>query len=339
MKRTTIEDIAKKTNLSNSTVARAINNSGYISKINREKIEQAIEELNYTPNKLAQGLRKEHTMTLGHIMPVSILNPFYSLIARNIEENARRLKYSIFTKFCYTSDENINAEVKDLMGSMVEGIILTSLPSNINFEILANYKIPLVFIERTGNLKKENITNADIILLNSFKGSFDATDMLIKYGHKRIAYVGPLPTGGPELERYEGYAQAIKNAFGELSPKYIFHAKNYLMEYGYAAAADVFNARPKPTAIYCSSDMLVVGIMQYLYEKKIKVPDDISVIGYDNTYSTWLPPKITAVANNYDEIGRNAVEMIVNRIIDGYSDNNELIIDPYIIDRNSVKKN
>jgi len=329
---TTIKDIAQKTMLSKSTVVRVIKNNGYVSLKNREKIREAIIELNYMPNKLAQGLKNKKSMMIGHVLPVSYENPFYALIARNVEETANRLQYSVITKFIYGTDININSIVKDLIGRMVSGVILTSIPSAVNLEILKNYKIPLVIIERTGKIE-----GADLILLNAFKGSFDATTMLIEKGHKKIAFIGCEPRHDVERDRFEGYISAMEKAFGVTPPEYIHQVKRYTTENGYAATRDIFENGKKPTALFCSSDILAVGAMEYLYEKNIRIPGDISIIGFDNTHSAIIPPKISTVANRFDEIGKNAVEMVIERIDNQRSSIKKLIIDPYIIDRGSVK--
>ncbi|MCL2833543.1 MAG: LacI family transcriptional regulator [Treponema sp.] len=329
---TTIKDIAEKTNLSKSTVVRVINNSAYVTAENRAKIENAIAELNYMPNKLAQGLKNKKSRMIGHILPVSNENPFFSLIACNVEEYANRLEYSVLTKFTYGSNININLMVKDLMGHMVSGIIITSLPSKIDLKILEKYKIPLVIIERA-----EKIDETDKILLNAFKGSFDATNMLIENGHKKIVFIGREPIHDVECDRYEGYIQAMQKTFGKIPHNCIRQVKGYTIEDGYNAAKDIFKNSERPTAFFCSSDILAVGAMQFFYEKDMKIPDDISIIGFGNTYSAIVPPTISTVANNFGEIGKNAIDMIIEHIENKRTYLKKLIIDPYIIDRGSVK--
>jgi LacI family transcriptional regulator len=161
--------------------------------------------------------------------------------------------------------------------------------------------------------------------------------MLIENGHRKIAFIGRKPVHDVERDRYEGYIAAMHNAFGDAYLGDIHLVKGYSFENGYMAARDIFESGEKPTAIYTSADILAVGVLQYLYEKNIRIPDDISMISFDNTYSSIIPPKLTTVANHFDEIGKNAVEMIVERIKKDRSICKTLIIDPYIIDRGSVK--
>jgi len=332
MKLATIKDIAEKTNLSKSTVVRVINNSGYVSKVNREKIEKTIKELNYMPNILAQGLKNKSTMMIGHVLPISHNNPFFTLIARSVEEYANKFQYSVITKFIYGNNITVETIIRELIGRMVDGIIFTSIQQMINFEILLINKIPTVFIER-----KANTEETETVLLNDYKGSFDATNMLIKNGHKKIAFIGKNPLHDVERNRYEGFVAAMTEALGSVNRADVYFMQNYTVEYGYEAAIKILKKKKKPTAIYCSSDILAVGVMQYLYEKNIRIPDDISIIGFDNTYSSIIPPKINTVAYHFDEIGKSAVEMIVERIRKERSESRKIILDPYIIDRGSVK--
>ena len=336
MKLPTIKDIAEKTNLSKSTVVRVINNNGYVSLKSRKKIEQVINKLNYTPNKLAQGLKNRNSMMIGHLLPISSDNPFFSLIARSIEENAQLYQYGIITKFIYSSSA-IDKIVKDLIGHMVSGIIITSMQFEYDCKILEKYKNPIVFVEREGFVNGAAIKKVDTVLINSFKGSYDATKMLIENGHKKIAFVGRALLSDLEKERYNGYTAAMNEAFGDAYPRSIHLVEKYSIEHGYTVAKEIFEREEMPTAIYASSDRLAVGVMQLLYEKKLRIPDDISLIGFSNSYSSFVSPKLSTVANRFDEIGKNAVEMIIERINNNSIPYKKLIIDPYLIDRGSVK--
>jgi LacI family transcriptional regulator len=329
----TIAEIADRAQVSRSTVVRALNKKGYVSADKRALIESVAEELGYVPNKIAQGLKTQSSKMIGHIMPSSYPNPFFAQISNSIENAARRLGYSVLTMI---TDRDIDREkgmIEDLLGRMVDGIVFTSTFTSDPIRKVADLKVPIVMIERA-----DDMDNVDAIMSKDQDGSLMATTHLIERGHRHIAYIGHRPIYQVEKNRMAGFAKAMKLHFdrSELSGCMEL-VDQYTPEEGYDAVKRLFARDSSFSALFVGSDILAVGVMQYFYEKRIRVPDDISVIGFDNTYSVTMAPQLTTVALPVDVMGRKAVEIIHNRTTNPDARMKRYRLSPELLERDSVR--
>lgn len=327
-----ITDVAKYANVSPSAVSRVIHNSGYISKEKREDIENALKELCYVPNRVAQGLKTQNTKMIGHILPSTYPNPFYSGISYGVDLEASNLGYHMLSLFSYGDATRETGLIDQMISRMVDGIIFTGVISPESVKKMMNLGIPAVMIERT-----EGIKGVDKILVDNIEGAFTATDYLIKNNHKSIGFIGVSPLDDIEKDRYDGYIKALKSSNININKENIKFSEDYTAEEGYRLASEIMKGKSVPTAIFVTSDRLVTGILQYLYKNNIRVPDDISIVGYDNSFAEVFSPKITTIDNPTEEMGREAVKLLMDRMLNKESSIKSIVLHTTIVERESVK--
>lgn len=329
----TIKDIANLAGVSKTTVSKVINNKDdSISKSTKDKIIQIMKEQNYTPNKLAQSLVTKKTKTIGLLIP-DIRNPFFTDVSRGAEDFAMEKGYNII--FCNT-DEDYEKEVQCvsmLCEKMVDGIILAP-SSNKSYEkdIYSSLKIPIVLVDK--NIDMENFKG--IVKVDNKNGTYEATKYLINQGHKEILYLsGPLKNDIAK-ERLNGYIRALEKNDIMLKEENIIEGKyKYKWSYEYIKSLDEINF----TAICCANDLIAIGAIQALKDRNIKVPKDISVVGFDDIETAQLTnPSLTTVRQPAYEMGKKSSEMLIN-ILNNKSMNTEKVITfkPQLIVRNSTK--
>ena len=335
MKRTTIADIADETNLSLATVSRAIHNNGYVSDINRTIIRTAVDKLGYVPNKMARGLRNQRTDLIGHVMGLSA-NPITARMADAMHSVFEEAGYHVITAMVRDNNRNERSILENLAGFMVEAIIFNTILSCDDdiFRWLVAQGISVVLIER-----ERHIDGIDIISPDNIFGAHMAVQHLVDSGHRNLLYIGVEPEWGTvEKLRYDGFLQAVKK--NELPPQEQDEklVKNYTIENGYAAMSDVFKNSRLPTAIFATSDLLACGVLQCIYDKGLRVPDDISIIGFDNTLADSCVPPFSSIDMRPDQIGMAALEMIQDRKSYKNIGSRYKYIEPFIADRGSVRR-
>lgn len=326
--------MAKAAGVSVATVGRVIHNNGYVAADKREEIERVIKELGFIPNKLAQGLKKSESKVIGHLTLFNI-NMLYEQISRAINEKAAERDYHVLTLSSHRNREDEEKLINELLGHRVDGIIITS-----NGKIkealvtrLTDLKVPVVMIERTMDLPM-----VDRIVIDDVKGGYESVQHFIEHGHRDIAFVGCQTGHSVERDRYQGYLNALKDHGIPTNSKWISIREQYSVEEGYLAAATILAEKPYPTAIFATSDTYACGVLQYLYEKDIKVPRDISLIGYDNTLATLMAPQITSMGLPHELIGTEAMRLLLERIEDKELPAREIVVSPVLITRETVKQ-
>ncbi|MBN1302047.1 MAG: LacI family DNA-binding transcriptional regulator [Melioribacteraceae bacterium] len=332
----TLVDIAKKAGLSVSTVSRILNGQQRkyrISDKSANLVFKVAEELNYKPNALARGLRLKKTHTLGLVVP-DISNPFFAFITRIIQLHAHNNGYSLIV--CNT-DENIESEVEQvnlLISKGVDGFIIMPVGTQSDhIEYLINNELPVVLLDRTlANVK------AGMVLVDNFKGSYDATQHLINKGHTAIAIVLGLRNTSTTNERLEGYKQALIDNGIEINEKYIV-GNDFRIETGYIETKFLVNLEKPPTAIFATSDIITVGALKALAEENLKIPDDISLVAFDDTdFAPYLSAPLTVVKQPKELMGEIAVKLLIEEIQNGHDEfeKPKIILKPKLVIRNSV---
>ena len=329
----TIKDIANLAGVSKTTVSKVINNKDYsISKSTRDKIIQIMKEQNYIPNKIAQGLVTKRTKTIGLLIP-DIRNPFFTDISRGCEDFARENGYNII--FCNT-DEDYEKEsqcVSMLCEKMVDGIILAPSSNKIyEKEIYATLEIPVVLVDKNIDIQSAK----GVVKVDNKNGTYESTKHLINEGHKEILYLsGPLKNDIAK-ERLNGYIRALEKNNLVFKEENIIEGKyKYKWSYEYIKSLDRINF----SALCCANDLIAIGAIQALKDRNIKVPDDISVVGFDDIETAQLTnPSLTTVRQPAYEMGKKASEMLINILNDENINIEEVItFKPQLIVRNSTK--
>lgn len=323
--RLTLEKVARRAGVSTATVARVIQAKGYVALETRARVENVLRETGYRPNAMARGLRQQRSYTLGHMLVEITCNPFYAHVAKSVESAAIAVGYKTLS---YNHNHDAEIErigVDRLIDRRIDAMILTYAVEADNVERLKTAGIPVVQIER------ERTLGTHSVLVDSAAGTTEAVAHLIALGHRRIAFVGGDPAlyphpgirpRGVEEERLESYVAALRA--GGISPDpdlirlglYFSFADGGAGTEGYLHTRALLDLANRPTAILAGCDVLAVGVLQALYEARLRVPDDISVIGFDDTIAMRLAPPLTSVAQPMAKLGAEAVRLAVAAIGD-----------------------
>ncbi len=333
----TIYDIAKRVGVSPSTVSRALSSNGYCDEETRKAIEKAAKELNYAPDHSAKILRTKKTNRIIFAIP-DICNPFYfDMIngANTVLEKYGYLMILFYTKHSLT--EELKA-IQNLKEKIADGMIMVSFNfCDKNIKAINSLNSPVVLTNKYESEKGED--KFDYVYVDTYLGIRQATEHLLKQGHQNIAYVGGDIKEQTGLERYQGYRDAIIDAGLKLDEKNVFES-NYTESGGYFCGKKILKLEAKPSAVVASNDLMAIGVMNACDEEGIKIPDEIAIVGMDNTeLATRVTPKLTSVAMLQEEIGRNAAQMLMDRLQESDFTKKRIKLFPRLVVReSSVKK-
>jgi len=333
----TIKDIAKKANVSITTVSRVLNNKPDVSDETKENILRIIDKLGYNPNGIARGLVMQRTYTIGLIIP-DISNPLFPEIARGIEKKAKKLNYSVIF---YDTDNDIVEEreaIRVLRSKQVDGIILTSLSVKNSNELLKmkEEKFPVVELDRLiQNIKIPTITIDNVL------SGYTATSYLIEMGHTRLGHItGDLSIKSAE-NRLKGFRKALKKYQLKLENKWVLEG-DYTSSSGYNQMKRLLKQSEKPTAVFIANDLMALGSYEAIFEEGLRIPEDISIIGHDGIdMASFVRPKLTTIAQPKLELGEKAAETLV-KIIENpgiYKDEKNVILNTQLLIKESTRKN
>ncbi len=297
------------------TVSRVINNSGYVSAPTRDRVERAIEELGYVPNALARQLRSKRTKILALIVS-DITNPFFTTIARGVEDVAARHGFSVM--FCNT-DESAAEEaqyLQVLIERQVDGVLLVpTRRGGASFRTLRAHRVPVVVLDR-----RVNDPFVDSVRCDSEAGAYALTRHLISLGHRRIAVLTGRRTISTSVDRVAGCRRALQDSGlvlpGELVRFGGYNFGSLNQTDGYEMARSVLaSASPWPTAIFAANNFIAFGVVRALHEAGLAVPGDMSVVAFDDLPADWaMDPFLTVAAQPAYEIGHRAAELLLDRI-------------------------
>jgi LacI family transcriptional regulator len=327
----TVHDVAKRAGVAPITVSRVINNSGYISDATRERVETVIKEIGYVPNTLARGLRSKRTNTLALIV-TDITNPYFTLMARGVEDIAGDSNYTVI--YCNTDESETKEEkyANILAQRQVDGVLL--VPAGGNDKTIKFFKsngISVVVLDR-----RIPGVETDFVCSDSADGAKLLVKLLIRLGHKRIAIITGTKSVSTSVDRVTGYKQALGEA--GLSENELVYYGEFNQQSGYELTRQVMTQLPKPTAIFGANNFILIGIIKALHDLKVNVPEDVSVVGFDDLPESMLvTPFLTVATQPAYEMGRLATELLLNRISGDLSDEcQELILPTEIIERKST---
>ncbi|MEK7442838.1 MAG: LacI family DNA-binding transcriptional regulator [Chloroflexota bacterium] len=309
MKSSTSQDVAKKAGVSVATVSRVLNGSPLVTESVQHKVLHAVKELNYQPNRTAQRLRAGRSRVIGLIIS-DIQNPFFTSVVRGIEDVAYQDGYSLI--LC-NSDEDPEKEklyINVMRSEEVAGVILASASEAApQVDDLITYNIPVVAVDR--QIADKQI---DSVLAANIEGAREAVAYLIKLGHRHIGFVGLPLTHTPGKERYEGYSLALREHNLKLSTDLVCIA-DAKQQGGYEHTRDLLANQPHITALFVANNLMTLGALNAIRERGLKIPDEISVIGFDDMpWASLLQPPLTAVAQPTYELGQRAAELLLGRL-------------------------
>ncbi|MFX3624916.1 MAG: LacI family DNA-binding transcriptional regulator [Ectobacillus sp.] len=335
----TIKDVAKKANVAPSTVSRVIANSPRISEKTKKRVRKIMDELGYHPNVNARSLANQMTQAIGLVMPSSanksFQNPFFPEVMRGISSFAHIKDYSLYMSTGETEQEIYEGVVKMVQGKRVDGIVV--LYSRINdkvIEYLTEQNFPFVLIGKPHHTSEE-VTYVDN---DNYSAGREVTQYLISLGHKRIAFIGGSPDLMVTKERLAGFKEAMKLADLELPEEYVFYME-FLREGGQEAVEQLMSLEKPPTAIVVTDDLMALGVLSTLSEKGYSVPDDVSVISFNNViFAEIAYPPLTSVDVRIFQLGYEAAKSLIEKIETPVMSSKSIIVPYKIIKRQTCKE-
>lgn len=331
----TIKDIAKHAGVSIATVSRVINDNYNVSQDIKDRVDQAINELNYYPNFVARSLKSDSTFTIGFVVS-NISNKYFTSIAKALEDVVKKKGYNII--FCSTEHQK-KKELDCLMLLMsrkIDGLLINTTGENDEFISTLSQKIPVILLDR-------KISNAmfkgDCIVSNDIQGGYDLTQHLLSMGHRKIAVINGKLNVSTGSERFEGFRSAMSEVGIDVDNNYVYrYDGDFTSESGYQAASKLMSLSERPTAIVSMNNEMTIGALRYFKSSNINVPEDISIASYgnmDNLDLMYIQPSVVTL--NLWSLGTKAGEMILERINDNDTGNREVIFASQLIIGNGVK--
>lgn len=308
----TIKDIARETGLGLATISKYLN-GGNVRQENKLLIDKAIKKLDYTVNEMARGLKSRRSMLIGVVIP-ELSNIFITTIITVIEDTLRRKGYSVVVCDCH-SDKQLECEaVKFLMSKGVDGLINMPYSEDGRHLLPALEKgIPVVLVDR---LIPGLVGKVDAVLVDNSKASYDAVKYLLENGHREIGIIlGPkeIFTSG---ERLSGYTRAIREHGLPLEEKNIFYS-DYTTQGGYESMRALLK-RKNVTAAFVTNYEMTLGAILALNERKVRIPEEISLIGFDNMQlSQVVHPKLTIVTQPLEDMGAQISSLLLSKLPGG----------------------
>lgn len=330
----TLSTISQRTGFSITTISRVLNGKSRqyrISEDTKRKIMEEAERCNYSPNIIAQNLRTNKTNTIGVLMP-SVANPYFAEMASVIISEATARRYTTIVIDSQENEANQKANLLTLISRQVDGIIAAPCGSDSDlFEEVNNQHIPIILIDRFF----EN-SNLPYVTTNNYLGGLEGTNILIRNGHKEIACIQGATASIPNKKRVAGYIEALKNS--GLEDKIRIVGDDFSIQNGYLETKILLGSKPRPTAIFALSNTIGLGAIKAIREAGFNIPDDISVVSFDNNiHMDYLTPPITRVGQPVEEMAKLSTRLLFECIENKKRISTHLELSPELISRDSVK--
>ncbi|PAR35549.1 substrate-binding domain-containing protein [Vibrio metoecus] len=328
----TMKDIARLAGVSTSTVSHVINKSRFVSDEIAERVNNAAQQLNYAPSALARSLKMNRTKTIGMLVTTST-NPFFGEVVKGVERSCYHKGYNLI--LCNTEGDNqrMKASINTLLQKRVDGLLLMcSTLEGERLDVFDRYPdIPVVVMD-WGPI----LFASDKIQDNSLQGGYMAAKHLIECGHKDIGCItGPLIRHQAQM-RYEGYKRALAEAGIAINPDWIVES-DFECEGGYQAFEKLYQRNKLPSALFVSNDMMAMGVIQAASQRGLRVPDDLSLIGYDDVHiAKFMTPALTTIHQPKYRLGKAAVDTLLYRLENPDTTAQVVQLEPTLVVRSSV---
>lgn len=308
----TIVDVAREAGVSYSTVSRVVNNFKYVKPETRDKVEAAMDKLGYVANLKARSLAGGRSQVIG-LLIYELDTSYHVEIVRGIDAEITNSEYDLMLSTTHKRKRKESTYVTQLTQGMVDGLLFI-LPRNLEAYTgdLDRKQFPYVLIDHPGM----DDVNCNTITVTNWQGAYDATQYLIDLGHRRIGFITGFIEVASAQDRLAGYQTAVRDNGLFIDPELICKG-DFLEESGYEAAKKFLSIEKPPTAIFASSDVSAFGAMRAIDEAGLRVPEDISIIGFDDVpESSYIRPRLTTVRQPLREMGELATRMLVARVED-----------------------
>ncbi|MDR3588958.1 MAG: LacI family DNA-binding transcriptional regulator [Negativicutes bacterium] len=327
----TIKDIAKKSGHSCSTVSRVLNDSPFVSEKTRARVKKVIEDMDFRPNHVARGLVKGQ-MNIVVCIIGDRWNPFYAELFSAAEEVLNREGF--LAVLCYTNYEPVKEEkyLEAALENNFAGVIMVTAPETQQLaENLAKLDCPVVLANRY-----LASVPTDVVLMDNYHGGYIATRHLIDLGHRRIAHWAGPDNSTASRDRVRGYREAMREAGLEVREGDILKG-NLLESEGYQFACELLNNPRDVTAVFCGNDMMASGVVRAYSEHGKRIPQDMSVIGFDDSpVAVSGPVKLTTVRQHPEAMGQTAADLVLNRMTNKDQPHRKVVFSPELVVRDSA---
>ena len=330
LKSPTIHDVAKEAGVSLSTVSRVMNDPDLVSPQTREKVEAAITAVGYEKTRAENGKQSEETRLVGLIIP-DIVNPFFPLLIKGIEHVSKIHDYSLI--LCDSENDEALEEqhINTLCDRGVDGIILIPSSGATHVEKLVKKGFPFVFLDRL--IEMEGASN---VTSDNEEGAYQAVKYLLKLGHQQIVIL----TGPKGLSTEQARLKGVQRALGEegiACHDELCVCANYNLEDAYQAILKILAEKTPFTAIFALNDMMAFGAKKALEEQGFRIPEDVSLVGYDDILFSAII-SLTSVAQPTYEMGKNAMMLLLDLIHERITTPQHIILRPSMVIRSSCQR-
>lgn len=330
-----LKQVAQKAGVSIATVSRVINNMGNVDPETVKLVNKVIKDLNYKPSRVAQQLRNTNIKSkfIGLILP-DIQNPFYIDVIKGVEEYMYNKGYAVVVGNYSQDEKKAHLYIDIFKSESIAGYIIAPVPgSEKQIDKLMKAGNAVVCVDRG----LENI-DVDLVIVDNEKGAFQATEHLIKLGHKRIAHIAGsmnIPTTGLRINGYKKALELHNIKFKEN----LLLSKDSSKESGKALTRKLLSLKEPPTAILTGNNLITLGALEVIHEQNVKIPEEVSIVGFDDLpWANSLNPPLTAINQPAFEIGKMAGELLNQRISDMSRPKVQLELKTELIVRNSTDK-
>lgn len=327
-----IKDVASLAGVSTATISHVVNNTRYVSEETRLRVLAAIEQSGYTPDANARNLASKQSRLLGLILS-DLSNPFFPELVKSIQERANQEGFDISLANTNYDPERTVACVQRMLEQRVGGVAVMTSEMDISLsERLAAREVAVVFLD----VGKVGAYTSNIVV-NYEKGIREGVEHLLKHGHRRIAYIsGPQRLKSAQRRRL-AFTKTMKKYESSLHTEPLIFEGDFKAHGGQQAAAEILRQRTLPTAIIAANDLMAIGALRELKKAGLRVPEDVSVIGFDDIlFASLTDPLLTTIALPREEIGRAAVETLLNTMKSKDKLGSEYKITPKLIVREST---
>lgn len=336
MSRVTLSDVAKRAGVSSKTVSRVLNNEPTVAEETRNKVKQAMAELNYVPNAFAQRLSSGNAKTIG----ITVGWPIYIPYVGKLIEGAFKESYSNGYNISLFSIDDVGADhiIAAYIGKQVDGFILDT-PSSMNLDLKAGlraYSVPSVVVNPN---TKSGFINTSFVGIDDKHAAQQSTDYLIQLGHRDIGYITADREFIHQQDRLNGYKLALEEAgIPYRNELVVFEHGVAMPDSSFAKGSELLEQFPEITAVVAGNDDIAMGVIRAIWLKGLKIPDDISVVGFDDHYyASMVTPPLTTIHQPINQLARTAVQLLIRQITDPSCEPVEKTLAAHLVVRDSCK--
>jgi LacI family transcriptional regulator, galactose operon repressor len=303
-----MRDVARLAEVSIATVSAVINGTAVVSSKRSARVRNAMEALDYHADQIARSLKTGRTRVVGMVIP-DVTNAFYPEVILGAEEEARKSRYSVILCNANEDAAQEQTQLNTLFSHRVDGVLIACSDAAISFDRLIRRRFPMVCFDRVPHGFK-----GDAVSTDNYAGGYEATRHLIEREHDRIAILAGRTELSTHADRLEGYRRAMQEAELPVLDEYC-RAGGMNASWGYRAGLALFGLRKPPTAVFCTSNKVLLGFVRAMNERGIRCPQQVSVVGFDDfPWTENFHPRLTTVAQPTRELGRQAMRLLLEQV-------------------------